>query len=255
MRFSLAVIAALCVLVSSGRAEAGNDHTPTYVLVHGAFHGGWSWQKVAEKLRAGDAQVYTPTLTGLGERAHLARPDVGLSTHVQDIVSLIQMEDLHDVILVGHSYAGMVITGVAAAIPSRIKKLVYLDAVIPEPGQSFFGMIGFPAPPPEVTMLPSFPPEDFGLTEDDDIAYVGARLRPQPTATFEEPLVFSWSTLSKIPKAYIRCTGEWFSRETFKAFAAKARAWHWDYDEIDSGHDAMVTEVSDTVKAIRRAAR
>jgi pimeloyl-ACP methyl ester carboxylesterase len=256
MRSSLAVIFAVALLGSSTAAMAEPDHRPTYVLVHGAFHGGWSWQRVAEKLRAGNAQVYTPTLTGVGERAHLARADVGLSTHVQDIVSLIEFEDLHDVILVGHSYAGLVITGVAAAVPGRIKKLVYLDAVIPEPGQSFFDAISFgPPPPPDVTMIPPFPPQAFGLVKPEDIAYAGSRLRAQPLATFAEPLQFSWSPLSCIPKAYIHCTGEWFSRETFLTFRAKALARHWEYDELNSSHDAMVTAVEDTYRALRRVAR
>jgi pimeloyl-ACP methyl ester carboxylesterase len=257
MRYSLAGIIAMSLLFSSATALAGREeHEPTYVLVHGAFHGGWAWQRVADKLRESHAQVYTPTLTGVGDRAHLARPDVGLSTHIQDIVSLIEFEDLHDVILVGHSYAGMVITGVAAAVPSRIKRLVYLDAVIPEPGQSFFDAIEFgPLPPPEVTMMPSFPAEAFGLTSPADVAYVGERLRPQPTATFEEPLSFSWSTLAGIPKAYVHCTGPWFSRETFLAFRAKALARHWAYDELPTGHDAMVTDIEDTYKVLRKLGR
>src|SRR5437763_6310667 len=100
----------------------------TYVLVHGAWHGGWCWQRVTPLLRAAGHEVYTPTLTGLGERAHLGTPDVGLATHVEDIVTMLEYEDLTDVVLVGHSYAGMVITGVAHAVPSRLTHLVYLDA-------------------------------------------------------------------------------------------------------------------------------
>jgi pimeloyl-ACP methyl ester carboxylesterase len=255
MRTQLAVTLALGLLVSSATAWAGQEHHPTYVLVHGAFHGGWAWQKLANKLRQGNARVYTPTLTGVGERAHLARPDVGLSTHVQDIVSLIQMEDLHDVILVGHSYAGMVITGVAAAVPERIGKLVYMDAVIPEPGQSFFEAIAFNQPlPPELTMMPPFPAEAFGLTDPADIAYVSERLRAQPLATFEEPLEFSWATLAKIPKVYVHCKEPWFSYETFLTFRAKAQALGWGYDEIPSSHEAMLTAVGDTLKVLRHLA-
>ncbi|WP_224246083.1 alpha/beta hydrolase [Hyalangium gracile] len=255
MRSTLAVMAAMALLLSSGTALASSDHHPTYVLVHGAFHGGWSWQALSARLRAHNARVYTPTLTGLGDRAHLARPDVGLSTHVQDIVSMIEMEDLRDVILVGHSYSGMVITGVAAAVPGRIKKLVYFDAVIPEPGQSFFQAIAFTPPAEDMTMMPSFPPEAFGLTEPEHIAYVAPRLRSQPMATFEEPLTFSWGALSRIQKVYIHCKRPWFSRDTFLSFRAKALERNWGYEELDASHDAMVTEVEGTARVLRRVAR
>ena len=106
----------------------------TYVLVHGAWHGGWCWNRVAPLLRAKGHDVYTPTLTGLGERVHLASPEVDLSTHVTDVVNVIEFEDLRNVILMGHSYGGQVITGVAGVIPQRIAQLAYLDAVVPNDG-------------------------------------------------------------------------------------------------------------------------
>ena len=99
----------------------------TYVLVHGAWHGGWCWAKVARLLRDAGHEVYTPTLTGLGERAHLATPDVDLDTHITDVENLLRYEDLHDVVLVGHSYGGLVVTGVADRMPERVKQLVYVD--------------------------------------------------------------------------------------------------------------------------------
>jgi pimeloyl-ACP methyl ester carboxylesterase len=254
MRFNLAFTVVLALLLSSTGALASSKRS-TYILVHGAFHGGWAWQPFAQELRDDKATVYTPTLTGLGERAHLARPDVGLETHVQDIVSLIQFEDLHDVVLVGHSYAGMVITAVAAAVPDRIAQLIYFDAVIPEPGQSFFATVGFPdAFPSDMWLLPSFTPQDFGVTKPQDVAFVGPRLRPQPLASFQEPIAFSWSALSKIPKAYIHCDGAWFQHDVFLAFRAKAQARGWKLENLEASHDAMFTDTKEAYKAFRKLA-
>src|SRR6185437_12915683 len=108
----------------------------TYVLVHGGHHGGWCYKKVARLLRSAGHEVYSPTLTGLGERRHLLGPKVDLETHIADVVGVLEFEDLHDVILVGHSYGGMVITGVADRALERIKELVYLDAAHPRNGES-----------------------------------------------------------------------------------------------------------------------
>src|SRR3972149_5119926 len=114
----------------------GGSIMATFVLVHGSFGGGWVWQKVTPLLRAGGHEVYTPRLTGVGDRSHLLNCGVDLTTHITDVASLLFYEDLSDVVLVGHSYAGMVITGVAAKVPERLKLLVYLDAYVPDAGQS-----------------------------------------------------------------------------------------------------------------------
>ncbi|MSR15867.1 MAG: alpha/beta hydrolase [Gammaproteobacteria bacterium] len=116
--------------------------TPTVVFVHGGFHGGWCWRRVAAPLRALGWQVYAPTLTGLADRAHLLTPQVGLETHVQDIVGLIEAEELTDIVLCGHSAAGAVITVVADRIPARISSLLYLDASLPSAGQSMLDFMG-----------------------------------------------------------------------------------------------------------------
>jgi pimeloyl-ACP methyl ester carboxylesterase len=121
----------------------------TFVLVPGGWSGGWQWRDVAKYLRAGGHEVFTPTLTGLGERVHLGRPDVGLETHIQDIINVIQFEDLSNVILVGYSYSGMVITAVADQIPQRLAHLIYIDAYVPQNGQSFADILG----PQVVAML------------------------------------------------------------------------------------------------------
>jgi pimeloyl-ACP methyl ester carboxylesterase len=114
-----------------------------YILVHGGWHGGWCWDKVVPLLQAADHHVYTPTLSGLGEQAALLTPEIGLNTHIQDIVNVIETKDLQHVILVGHSYSGMVITGAADCVPARIAHLVYLDAVVPHDGQSLVDIAPF----------------------------------------------------------------------------------------------------------------
>ena len=114
----------------------------TYLLVHGGWHGGWCWRRVASILREASHEVFTPTLTGLGERAHLLSPEIDLDTHIRDIMGVLKYEDLHDLILVGHSYAGMIITAIAEQAPERLAHLVYLDACIPKNGESLIDVIG-----------------------------------------------------------------------------------------------------------------
>jgi len=113
----------------------------TIVLVHGGTSGGWAWKLIASKLRDEGHEVYTPTLTGLGERVHLLTREIGLDTQIADIVNVLVFEDLHDVILVGHSLAGMIITGVANQVPERISKLIYLDAILPENGENSMDLL------------------------------------------------------------------------------------------------------------------
>ncbi len=156
-----------------------------FVLVHGAWHGGWCWQRVARLLRAAGHDVYTPTLTGLGERAHLLSPAIGLDTHIKDILGVLFYEDLRDVVLVGHSYAGMVITGVAEQTAKRLRHLVYLDAFVPWEGQSLLDLMGETealivreraARDGDGWCVPPLPLEAFGVTKPADLAWAGARI-------------------------------------------------------------------------------
>lgn len=218
-----------------------------FVLVHGAWHGGWCWTRVAPLLRAAGHLVYTPSLTGLGDRAHLAHPDVDLAVHVQDIVQLIDMEDLQRVILVGHSYAGMVITGVAERARSALSHLVYLDAFIPGSGQAVTDLI-----PAEVSAelraaarnhgdgwrIPSLPPDRFGVTNARDAAWVSRHLVPQPIKTFEQPA--RGDDNIRLKRTYIYCAKP--VRGLWDPFAARARENRtWRYREIKAAHAAMVT--------------
>ena len=236
----------------SAPRPARADTRPPYVLVHGAWHGGWCWGKVAERLRAAGHRVFTPTLTGLGDRAHLIAPNVGLATYVEDIISTLEMEDLSDVVLVGHSFGGTVISGVADARADRIRRLVFLDTFLVQSGQSPFDQL-----PPEVVetrrasaikiqglygealAMPPPAPEVFGITDAEDAAWVASRLRPHPIKSYEDTLQLKRPLGAGLPKTYIACTNP-----DYRANAA-ARQWvqtqpDWIYFELKTGHDAMI---------------
>ncbi len=229
----------------------------TYLLVHGAWHGGWCWKRVSRLLRAAGHEVFTPTLTGLGEREHLMSPDIGLDTHVQDIVGVLEYEDLHDVILVGHSYAGMVITGVAEKTADRIAHLVYLDAFLPENGKSLVDY-----QPPQMLekflkmtreegegfKLPSLiSPEEFGVTDEEDLVWVRPRMNAHPLKTKTDPVHISDPRAARIPRTFVYCNDP--AVGPFGQFADRVREDEsWAYFELATGHDAMITapeEVAD----------
>jgi pimeloyl-ACP methyl ester carboxylesterase len=216
----------------------------TFVLVHGAWHGGWCWKKVTPLLRAAGHEVYTPTLTGLGERAHLLSREVDLDTHTTDIVNVLDYEELTDVILVGHSYAGLVIPGVAHRLPGRVAHLVYLDAFVPRDGQSLLDLNpGSAAQQARVReegdgwRLTPPPGARFGVTDEADGARLASRLGPQPFATFTQPVRMGHS--ASPAATYILCT----QPEGFRRFAEQVRDDPgWRYRELATGHDAMVTQ-------------
>jgi len=229
----------------------------TYVLVHGAWHGGWCWRKVRALLEAGGADVRTPTLTGLGDRAHLASRDIGLDTHVADVIGLLDAEDLSGVVLVGHSYAGMVVTGVADRAPHRIARLVYLDAVVPRDGQCLYDR----APPQVRTSweeqarvagegwrvpVSVATPQFLGLKSDEDLRWVMPRLVPHPIRSFREPLALS-GRAPQIERAYINCIGD---KPLGQPRTAQADGID-DYHELRTGHDAMVTAPQEVVALLR----
>ena len=235
----------------------------TYVLVHGGAHGGWCYQRVARLLRADGHEVYTPTLTGLGERAHLVGPHVDLDLHVRDVVAILESEDLRDVILVGHSYGGMVITGVADRAADRIRRLVYLDAANPKNGQSLVDVAGpvINAVRPmgevidgvEMVLLPAADAGLlYGVTDPDDLAWMAERLTGHPWQCFEQPLVLTnEDALWSIPQYHVVCTSTLATRDA--ALMARARAENrlW---EIDTGHDLMVTEPDAVAEALMQVA-
>ncbi len=238
-------------LASAALAQPARTAQPsTFVLVHGAWHGGWCWSRVAARLRERGHAVFTPTLTGLGERRHLISPQVNLDTHVEDVVNLLQFEELERVVLVGHSYAGIVISGVADRVPQRLRQLVYLDALLLEPGKSLFS--DFPPAVVEqrlkairetgggVGAAAALPPAAFGVKDPADAAWVARHLTPQPVGTYLQPLLLKAPLGNGLPKTYIECTGDPIA--TLEPTKARVRAdAGWQLRTLATGHDAMVT--------------
>ena len=232
----------------------------TFVLVHGGGHGGWCYQSVARQLRSAGHDVYTPTLTGLGERSHLVSKDVNLDVQITDVVNVLEFEDLHDVVLVGHSYGGMVITGVADRATDRIGHLVFLDAANPEDGQSLVDVAG---PMMEAARAGSrfvdgvelvlFPGNDpmgfYGVTDPDQIAWMKPKLTPHPWACFEQKLMLhNESEMRKLPQSHIVCSETLPFRDVEKLKAeSDGRVW-----DINTGHDLMISEPTAVTELLLR---
>ena len=212
----------------------------TYLICHGAWGGGWSWTKMRPLLRAAGHEVFTPTYTGLGERAHLVNPMVDLHTHIQDILAVIEYEDLRDFILVGHSYGGMVATGVADAIADRIGHLVYLDAFVPGDGQSLNDLTGGnkQAPPAEGWLIPPMPSAPD--TAAADLAWGASRRRHQPARCFSQRLTVNNPTPS-FPRTYIHCARK-TGFDVFQQFADRFRDDpDWRFHAMDASHSPNIT--------------
>lgn len=217
----------------------------TFVIVHGGWGGGWEWGEVAGYIRTGEHVVHTPTLTGLGERSHLAHPTVDLDTHIQDIVNVLTFEDLHDVILVGHSYGGMVVTGVVDRAPERLAHVAYVDAMIPRDGESVFDFSG---PDMAAAFIESaqadgagwrIPPADF-VTEEPVGSWARGRYVPQPIKTMRQKIRLSTAAPDTIDRTFICCTQSDVA-EIIEPFAHRARSNPgWIYRELPSIHDAQM---------------
>lgn len=240
---------------------------PTFVLVHGAWHGGWCWRAVAQRLLATGARVHMPTLTGLGERAHLHEPVPGLYTHIDDVAGLIETEELEDVVLVGHSYAGMVITGVADRLAGRVRHLVYLDAAVPRDGDDFIsqhpGLDQAAATQRRQALtdladgtgwLPPYPPDVMGVTDPATAAWLRRRLRPHPLRSWLEPLRMTHSGGAMIPRTYVLATDPPTEAMGYPLHGAQARDnAEWHYREIACGHNMMVIDPAATSEILRQA--
>jgi pimeloyl-ACP methyl ester carboxylesterase len=215
----------------------------TYVLVHGAWSGGYSWRRLRPLLARPGHQVFTPTLTGLGERAHLVSPLTDLSTHVWDVVNHVLYEDLRDIVLVGHSYGGAVVTGAVEHIADRISHLVYLDAFVPAGGESVSGLAGrggVSAPSLTDEWLAPPPPRDFGDPAEE--AWANARRRPHPMRCFTEPVALRRPLEEHdFTLTYIKATAEPESAPGNAAFWAAAR--HAASDPRWSCHEIATTHV------------
>lgn len=226
-----------------------------FVLVHGAWHGGWCWKKVKILLEKQGFTVYSPTLTGLGERSHLLNPEIGLDTHIQDIVSVLEYEDLNNVVLVGHSYAGMVITGVAGKSGDRISHLVYLDAFLPENNKALKDYLPQnnqgkeePQEKRDWKVPPRSTAAEFGVREKDDIEWAQKRLGPQSAKTFVQPVQIENPVPETIKKVYAQLTEDspWFVEA-----AERARNNGFQYfSYLEGGHDAMISQPNEIAEML-----
>ncbi|HWH24737.1 MAG TPA: alpha/beta fold hydrolase [Candidatus Limnocylindria bacterium] len=232
----------------------------TLMLVHGGWGGGWEWRQVAERLAARGHRVHRPTLTGLGERQHLGRPDTDLQSHIADVIAVCDYEDLDRIVLVGQSYGGAVVTGVADAMPERIVQLVYLDAFVPVDGQSVMDLT--PAALAErLRQLARdegdgwrvpiwFTADDMGYPPEVAEWYV-PKLCPHPLATLEQRIRLT-GAVDRLARTYVRCGRE--EQSIFTPFAERARAEGWRYAEIPVGHDAHVIAPDEVVSLLDRIA-
>lgn len=242
MRRLLLLGCALVFAPSSGAAQQA--HPVTYVLVHGAWGGSWDWKTVDSMLTRLGNVVYRPSLTGLGERVHLASTDIRLETHIDDVVNTILWENLHDVVLLGHSYGGVVITGVADRIPERIRRLIYLDAILPDSGETVLGIM-----PPGLTelvrtntrdgmVIPPWEPADKPLPRDV----------PHPLRTLTDTLRLVNPARLKIPATYILTVEPSEPGDAFQPFADRAGARGWPVQVMTADH---VPERSDPEALVR----
>ena len=217
----------------------------TVLVCHGAWGGGWTWKKMHPLMRAGGHRLITPTYTGLGEREHLANPSIDLNTHIQDVLNVIRYEDLRDFVLLGHSYGGMVATGVADRARDRIAQLIYLDAFVPRDGQSLFDLNEAGRVPMREAaksgdgwrVPPSSTPSD---TPPEDVAWLSARRVPMPIKCFETKLELQNGEPS-LPRSYIYAT-RIAPDDTFGQFARRTKSEPgWRYVELDASHSPNVT--------------
>jgi pimeloyl-ACP methyl ester carboxylesterase len=238
-------MAGLVAMESTGTLAQAQTSPKTFLLVHGAWHGGWCWRRVSDLLEKRGHKVFAPTLTGLGERSHLLNDKINLSTHIADIANVIKWEGLKDFVLVGHSYGGYVVTGVAERVPEAIASIVFLDAFMPENGDSLAETgservrEGLTAARQrgDLGMAP-VPAAAFRVNESDR-AWVDALCTPHPIGTFTERLAHNGARERIARKAYIRAAG--YSQPTFdKALATKKADSSWRTYEVPCGHDVMV---------------
>ncbi|MBW0102697.1 alpha/beta fold hydrolase [Pseudonocardia sp. KRD291] len=235
----------------------------TYVLVHGAWHSGQSWARVVPRLASSGSRVLTPTLTGYGETRHLLGPEVGLDTHVQDVAGLLVDEDLSEVVLVGHSYSGLVISSVANRVPDRIARLVYLDAMVPVHGETAADVMpittalidaalasgsGWRVPP-----MPEAPPPMglFGVTDPADLAWLRTMVSDQSVLCLQQPVQLDNPATERIPRTHIHCTvrPEGFEARPVGPVQPNGEPAH--VLELPTTHDCMITMPDELADLLR----
>ncbi len=241
-----------------------------FVLVHGAWHGGWCWRRVVQALAAAGHRVHAPTLTGVGERAHLRTEAVTLETHIADVAGVLEAEELQEVVLAVHSYAGMVGTAIADRMGSRLKHLVYVDAVVPRPGESWSSTHARTVREARLAgaaasadySLPVADPDNYGLA-GEDYAWVKRRLTPHPGRTYEAPLQFDPQRVAAIPRTFVSCTKPALPTiDAIRPRMADPAFWGGAWQggggarvvELPTGHDPMVSMPAELVRILLDAA-
>lgn len=239
---------ALILVLLFSTATFGQTQKPrTFLLVHGAWSGGWDYAKVDSILSSRGDIVYRPTLTGLGERVHLSNASVNLTTYIQDILNVIRFENLRDVILVGHSFGGMVISGVAEQVPDRISHLVYLDAMVPNDGESAKDVCG------ELwnSMMVTFIKDSVMLYPFGPTSQTPPMDVPQPLKTYTEPVRISNPAVRKIPTSFIVMTKNGKTNPGTDAMGInRAKLRNWKIYELEGGHYAMREQPGNLVKKL-----
>jgi pimeloyl-ACP methyl ester carboxylesterase len=242
-----AIFLIILVVACSGLVSAQQKPQTTFVIVHGAWGGGWAFKKVDSLMTAHGALMYRASLTGQGERVHLASPEISLTTHINDVVNMIVFENLKDIVLVGHSYGGMVITGVADRVPERIRKLIYLDALLPVDGESVFTAIpnnreGLRSMEKDGMIVPPWVKADQPFPKDV----------PQSIKTFGEEIVLKNPKLKDIVGVYILTLdqGKKPEEDTFYIFAERAKKRQWKYVEMIADHNPQWSKPAELVNLL-----
>jgi pimeloyl-ACP methyl ester carboxylesterase len=243
------------------RAQDRGARVTTFVLVHGAWHGSWCWKRVRKTLQTKGHDVFTPTLTGVGERSHLIARDIDLETQILDVVNLIRWEELTDFVLCGHSYGGCVVTAVADRMPERVRALVYLDAFVLRDGERLVdhlpeaqreGMRAGAAATGEGWQAPPIPAEVF-VVNAADRDWMNRQCTPHPLACFEQPIALAGG-IDRIKNiSYILATG-YADGSPFPPFYARARSLGWRTLTVDCGHDVMLDRPQELVEILLDAA-
>lgn len=264
-RRRLLASAVLAGVAGSAPVAAGTGRKHAFVLVHGTWHGGWVWHDVAERLRAAGHRVISPTCTGCGDREHLSRPEVGLETHIQDVVNAIRFAELENVVLVGHSFAGVTITGVADRLRDEVRRIVFLDALVPRPGR----MAAVVRDPDtgeyptwwrervarfvdgyRMVLWEDYPVEMLvPLSETRIIERLERLITTHPARQWTDELVLEHGGWAGLEPAYIHCVGQAY-RMSSDAMVGPARGPGWRFIELDAPRDAMLTHPGEVTKLL-----
>ena len=235
------------------------NNKPHFLLIHGAWHGGWVWNEISEILNYQGYSVSTPTLTGLGEKKHLLSSKITIDTFIEDVVNHIIFENLNNIILVGHSFAGSVISGVADRLKDRIQKLIYFDAMILIDGQKPFDITPKETVEQRIELAKKFgnnisipaPSADaFGVFDIKKSLLLEEKLTPHPLSAFQSKLILKNEVGNGIPLSYIFCTKPVY--KSLESSRVVVRKMKWPIFELNAGHDAMLTHPKETLNLLMK---